>query len=137
MVNVTASAKDSSLLQQFISSVAKGDAPEPNVKVFPDATYTSWRSLGISLCFTTVDGKEQLDSIDIFNGHPKDKFAAYSGTLPLGIESSSQAHDIVSKPGEPIKKAVVETQKCHAGCNMTQIKGLPSKSTLMESIGGS
>jgi hypothetical protein len=96
--------KDSPLLQQFIDDIANGDAPEPTIKTFPDASYRSWPSLGISLCFTMLDGKEQLDSIDIFNGHPKDKFSAYEGSLPLEITSSSQAHDIVSKLGEPIKK---------------------------------
>ncbi|GAB5593000.1 hypothetical protein Unana1_07900 [Umbelopsis nana] len=96
--------KDSPLLQQFIDSLATGSAPEPTIKEFKDATYRSWPSLGISFCFTTVDGTDQLDSIDIFNGRLQDKFATYNGLLPLGIQSSSQAHDIVSKHGEPIKK---------------------------------
>ncbi|KAH8552691.1 hypothetical protein BGW37DRAFT_489899, partial [Umbelopsis sp. PMI_123] len=96
--------EDSPLLQHFISNTANGNPIEPNIKKFPDAMYKSWPSLGISFCFTVVDGIEQLDSIDIFNGHPKDKFSAYNGILPLGILSSSQAHEIVSKLGEPIRK---------------------------------
>lgn len=96
--------EDSPLLQQFVSNAANGSVVEPTVKTFPDAKYKSWPNLGFSFCFTVVDGSEQLDSIDIFNGHPKDRFTAYGGELPLGLLSSSQAHEVVSKLGEPLKK---------------------------------
>lgn len=96
--------KDAPVLQQFIDDLTEGTAPEPTIKTFKDATYRSWPTLGISFCFTITNGEEELDSIDIFNGRPQDKFSAYCGELPLGLCSSSKAHEIVSALGEPIKK---------------------------------
>ncbi|CAM0139914.1 hypothetical protein VKS41_007260 [Umbelopsis sp. WA50703] len=97
-------AKESPTLQQFIDDLSNGNALEPTIKKFKDATYRSWPSLGISFCFTPINGEEQLDSIDIFNGRPQDKFSAYRGDVPLALSSSSKAHEIVSALGEPIKK---------------------------------
>ncbi|KAG2173268.1 hypothetical protein INT43_004642 [Umbelopsis isabellina] len=96
--------KDAPALQQFIDDLSEENAPEPTIKTFKDATYRSWPTLGISFCFTIANGEEQLDSIDIFNGRPQDKFSVYCGEHPLGLSSSSKAHEIVSALGEPIKK---------------------------------
>ncbi|KAJ2955011.1 hypothetical protein NQZ79_g8909 [Umbelopsis isabellina] len=96
--------KDAPALQLFIDGLSEKKVPEPTIKTFKDATYRSWPTLGISFCFTLTNGEERLDSIDIFNGRPQDKFSAYCGEHPLGLSSSSKAHEIVSALGEPIKK---------------------------------
>lgn len=92
-----------------ITNEAKVQLPEPAVKQFPDCTYHSYKSLGVSLCFVPEtkgnDDTLKLDSIDIYNGHTRDGFKPFIGkTLPYGLQPSTQAHEIVSQLGEPDRK---------------------------------
>ncbi|KAI8142982.1 hypothetical protein BJV82DRAFT_644721 [Fennellomyces sp. T-0311] len=74
-------------------------------KRFPDSTYYSYKSLGLSLCFTPKNGTLALDSIDIYNGHTRDGFQPFTGSeYPYGITPETQAHEIVSQLGEPDRK---------------------------------
>lgn len=79
--------------------------PEPLVKQFPDCTYYSYKSLGISFCFIQKDDSLLLDSIDIYNGKTRDGFQPFVGdTYPFGFTKDTRGHEIVSQLGEPDRK---------------------------------
>ncbi|CAO3627552.1 unnamed protein product [Cunninghamella blakesleeana] len=87
-----------------------------SIKRFPDCIYHSYKPLGLSFSFISVDKPVddctlnddhlKLDAIDIYNGTTKDSFLNYQLDIPLpcGITTSMVAHDIVSLLGEPDRK---------------------------------
>ncbi|KAI7880324.1 hypothetical protein K492DRAFT_147331 [Lichtheimia hyalospora FSU 10163] len=78
---------------------------DPLVKAFPDCTYYSYKSLGISFCFVQKDDALALDSIDIYNGKTRDGFQPFIGNAyPFGFTKETQGHEIVIQLGEPDRK---------------------------------
>ncbi|KAI7849041.1 hypothetical protein BDC45DRAFT_521817 [Circinella umbellata] len=98
---------DSKEIRNYITNI-QTPCPEPIIKKFSDSTYYSYKSLGLSLCFTTTSKQSNdlvLDSIDIYNGHTRDGFQPFVGKeYPYGFTPETQAHEIVSQLGEPDRK---------------------------------
>ncbi|KAI9484879.1 hypothetical protein BDB00DRAFT_852979 [Zychaea mexicana] len=95
-------------IHDYLNTLSSEPLPEPVIKRFPDSTYYSYKSLGLSLSFTpTRKGSDKLllDSIDIYNGHTRDGFQPFVGKeYPYGFTPQTQAHEIVSQLGEPDRK---------------------------------
>ncbi|KAI9261421.1 hypothetical protein BDA99DRAFT_511317 [Phascolomyces articulosus] len=96
---------DAKAIRDYLNSICD-PLPEPVVKKFPDSTYYSYKSLGLSFCFTPAKGGDLLlDSIDIYNGHTRDGFKPFVGKeYPYAFTPETQAHEIVSQLGEPDRK---------------------------------
>ncbi|CDH61421.1 hypothetical protein RO3G_15017 [Lichtheimia corymbifera JMRC:FSU:9682] len=103
---------DDPSIQAWLHTVIPTDhqpLSDPLVKRFPDCTYYSYKSLGISFCFVQkkddVDKSLVLDSIDIYNGKTRDGFQPFVGNAyPFDFTKDTRGHEIVSQLGEPDRK---------------------------------